>query len=109
MAKLFANSGDPDQMPHSVASDLGLYCLPISLLGVARLQWVNSVTYWYKDLKELFYHQFMYLKFVRWIAKSVDPYQMLHSGASYLGHTLFAQVFLSHCLGEASEWPSGFR
>ena len=24
MAKLFANSGDPDQMPHYVASDLGL-------------------------------------------------------------------------------------
>ena len=40
MAKLFANSGDPDQMPHSVASDLGLHCLPITLLGVSRLQWV---------------------------------------------------------------------
>ena len=24
MAKLFANSGGPDQMPHSAASDLGL-------------------------------------------------------------------------------------
>ena len=23
-----ANSVDPDQMPHSVASDLGLHCLP---------------------------------------------------------------------------------
>ena len=32
MAKLFANSGDPDQLPHSAASDLGLYCLPITLL-----------------------------------------------------------------------------
>ena len=29
MTKLFANSGDPDQMPHSVVSDLGLHCLPI--------------------------------------------------------------------------------
>ena len=28
MAKLFANSGDPDQTPHSAASDLGLHCLP---------------------------------------------------------------------------------
>ena len=28
MAKLLANSGDPDQMPLSVASDLGLHCLP---------------------------------------------------------------------------------
>ena len=37
MAKLFANSGDPDQMPCSAASDLSLYCLPIILLGVSRL------------------------------------------------------------------------
>ena len=26
---MLANSGDLDQMPHYVASDLGLYCLPI--------------------------------------------------------------------------------
>ena len=30
-----ANSVDPDQMPHSVASDLGLYCLPVTLFGVS--------------------------------------------------------------------------
>ena len=42
MAKLFANSGDPDQMPHSAASDLGLLCLPITLLRISRLQWVKS-------------------------------------------------------------------
>ena len=41
MAKLFASSGDPIKMPHSVASDLGLHCLPITLLGVSRLQWVK--------------------------------------------------------------------
>ena len=41
MAKLFANSGDPNQMPHSVASDLGLHCLPVTLLRVSRLQWVK--------------------------------------------------------------------
>ena len=28
MVELFANSGDPDQTPHSAASDLGLHCLP---------------------------------------------------------------------------------
>ena len=40
--KLFANSGDPGQMPHSAASDLGLHKnLPVTLLGVSRLQWVN--------------------------------------------------------------------
>ena len=29
MAKLFTNSGDPDQMLHAAASDLGPHCLPI--------------------------------------------------------------------------------
>ena len=33
MVELFANSGDPDQTPHSVASDLGLHCWPVTLLG----------------------------------------------------------------------------
>ena len=42
MARLFANSGDPDQIPHSVASDLGLHCLPITLLDVSKLQWVKA-------------------------------------------------------------------
>ena len=41
MAKLFANSGDPDQTPRSAASDLGLHCLPNTLLRVSRLQWVK--------------------------------------------------------------------
>ena len=39
MAKLFANSADPDQMPHSAASDLGLHPLRITLLGVSRLMY----------------------------------------------------------------------
>ena len=43
MAKLFANSGDPDQTPHSAASDLGLHCLPITLLGVFQRQWVKQL------------------------------------------------------------------
>ena len=42
MVKLFANSGDTDQMPQSVASDLDLHYLPNTLLGVSRLQWVNN-------------------------------------------------------------------
>ena len=42
MAKLFANSEDPDQMLHSTASDLGLHYLPITILRVSRLQWVNK-------------------------------------------------------------------
>ena len=41
MVELFANSGDPDQMPHSVASDLGLHCLPVTRLGLSSNQWVK--------------------------------------------------------------------
>ena len=32
ISELIANSVDPDQTPHSAASDLGLNCLPMSLL-----------------------------------------------------------------------------
>ena len=39
MAKLFANSGDPDQTLHSAVSDMGLHCLPIlqHLIGVCTV------------------------------------------------------------------------
>ena len=49
-AKLFANSGDPDQILHSAESDLGLHCLPIT---------IN----WYSDYNGLTktYHYFSYL------------------------------------------------
>ena len=43
MVELFANSGDPDQMPHSAASYLGLHCLPFTCLGVSSLQCVSIV------------------------------------------------------------------
>ena len=36
-----ANSGDPDQTPHSVASDLGLHYLPMSHKKDARQIWVK--------------------------------------------------------------------
>ena len=36
IAKLLANSGDPDQTPHSVASDLGLHYLQ-TLLGILNI------------------------------------------------------------------------
>ena len=41
MAEIFANSEDPDQMVHSAASDLGLHCVPVTVLGVSWQQWVN--------------------------------------------------------------------
>ena len=37
-----ANNGDPDQTPHSVASDLGLRYLPMSHIKDARHIWVKN-------------------------------------------------------------------
>ena len=39
---MLANSGDPDQAPHSVAPDLGLRYLPMSHIKVARHIWVKN-------------------------------------------------------------------
>ena len=36
MVELFANSGDPDQMPQNVASDLDVHCLPVTRLRVLQ-------------------------------------------------------------------------
>ena len=55
MAKLFANSGDPEHMPHSAASDLGLHCLPITFLQVSRLQWVKAALKGKKSWKVYFF------------------------------------------------------
>ena len=39
---MLANSVDPDQMPHFVASNLGLHCLVTTLLQVSRSKWVKT-------------------------------------------------------------------
>ena len=39
---LLANREDPDQTPHSAASDLGLHCLPMSQKWDAGLIWVKT-------------------------------------------------------------------
>ena len=44
MIELFANSGVQDQTPRSVASDLSLRCLPITLLGVSGIQRVKDTS-----------------------------------------------------------------
>ena len=41
---LLANNVDPDQMPHYVASDLGLHCLSLTLSQVSRQEWVKAST-----------------------------------------------------------------
>ena len=40
---LNANNVDPDQTPRSAASDLGLHCLPMSLLRDAWYKLVNTI------------------------------------------------------------------
>ena len=42
ISELNANSEDPYQTPLSVASDLGLHCLPMSLIWDARHTWVKK-------------------------------------------------------------------
>ena len=42
-----ANSGDPDQTPHSVASDLSLRYLPMSHIKDARHIWVKNAFFVY--------------------------------------------------------------
>ena len=61
-----AKSVDPDQKPHSVASDPGLHCFIITLLRVSRLKCVTSGhlnTYYNcpKISKGPFYYLFMCL------------------------------------------------
>ena len=34
--KMLANNVDPDQTPHDVASDLGLHCMPLTILRASR-------------------------------------------------------------------------
>ena len=43
MVELFANSGDSDQMSHSVASDLDLHCLPSTRLGFSDYNGLISI------------------------------------------------------------------
>ena len=37
---MFANNVDPDQMPHNVASDLGLQCLPMAFYEFPSKEWL---------------------------------------------------------------------
>ena len=45
-----ANSGDPNQTPHSVASVLGLHCSPMSHKKDARLKWVKRTPMFVKGV-----------------------------------------------------------
>ena len=52
MEILFTNIVDPDQMPHYVASDLGLHCLYMTLLQVSGAPVAQWVKRWPTDLAD---------------------------------------------------------
>ena len=63
MPVLNANSVDPDQTPRSAASDLGLHCLPMSLLLDARLKLVKMIYLTYCRLNRLLQHYILEVQF----------------------------------------------
>ena len=67
MAKPSANSGQPDQTLCSVASDLDLHCLPITLLGVSRLQWIKE------DYLTIILSQILHKSICCWYSLEVPP------------------------------------
>ena len=73
-----ANSVATDHTPRSVASDLGLQCLPMSNLWDARYKWVKYQQFY--SLEKLLYHDVS--NSAEWVANSVD---LSHSAASDLG------------------------
>ena len=48
---LLANNVEPDQTPHYVASDLGLHCLPMTLLRVKTIHFAGTVAKVYQHNK----------------------------------------------------------
>ena len=81
------NSVDPDQTPQNAASDLGLHCLPVTLLGlIIKLKWVNAL----RVMPEIRMHPFttflLCLRTAGWVANSADPDQKPQKTS-----TLFAQ------------------
>ena len=71
-----ANSVDPDQMPHSAASDLGLHCLQRLSVPILRVFTVSQ-----------YYYLLMLIKQLDW-RQSFDTDQTLHYAASDLDCTV---------------------
>ena len=104
MVELFANSGDPDQMPHFAASDLNLHFLPITLLGVSRLHWVNSeiLLYIMREYGGAHWIDLLYRIYSKSfdrqaLANSEDPDEMPQNAASHQGlHCLLLTAIFRH-------------
>ena len=79
MVELFANSGDPDQMPCSAASDLGLHCLPKTLSGVSTLKSVKH----YKNTPIQIYWKFYNQKGENFQIKKSDIFHIPAQNIDY--------------------------
>ena len=89
---LLANSEDPDQMPHSAASDLGLHCLPMSQKWYTRLIWVKQTAL----LKHNTALQFHFIS--KALTKTI---QIWWWSMWYWGHIFPITVYISGWLGQA--------
>ena len=81
MAKLFANSGDPDQTLHSAASDLDLHCLPVTYLGspdYSGLTFFNILTFYLIVLLQSF--------------QEFRAFELLRSGADRADYLLIKEA-----------------
>ena len=93
MAKLFANSEGPDQTPHSAASDLGLQCLPITLLGVSWLQLVKDPVNNIKImLSQSVYLTTLFLIVCVEVLRPSQPNGVMSSAVSLPNHTFTGQA-----------------
>ena len=62
-----ANSVDPDQMPHSVASDLGLHCLLRPVCPITKDyygMWINDITMWQHSEQNDFFDICLFIQVV---------------------------------------------
>ena len=73
---------ETDQMSHFAASDLGLHCLPMSLIKDTRLIWVkDGIVNFMGSQTGISNYIFLPLKIIFIFANSVDPDEMPHSAA----------------------------
>ena len=102
MAKVFANSRDPDQTPRAAASDMGLHCLPITLLRVSRQQWVKIL------YRHVFCRNKIYFVFHTVISHKAMPSNSIYERTAVYPSGQLTMVFLpdSPTLVSDCEWTT---
>ena len=85
-----ANSVDPDQTPRSAASDLGLHCLPISILWLS----INGFRQWYRQTPKKPVRRPSRIRLVIRRLQVQPPRGRQHSFVE-IDHEIFSTVILS--------------